>query len=61
MKYLNGLKKMKKINAIRILFIGTGYEALVHLGDGSMRLVHSDTIEGIFKELDLDNICDKKR
>lgn len=52
---------MKRINAIRILFIGTGYEALVHLGDGSMRLVHSDTVKGIFKELDLDNICDKKR
>lgn len=48
------------ITSIRIIYIGIGYEALLHLKKGGMRILHSDTLEGILKEIKLVDVCNKE-
>ena len=40
------------ITSVRIIHIGTCYEAFIRLKDGSSRLITSDTLSGIFKEIE---------
>ena len=43
---------MITVVAVRIISLGVGYEALIHLVDGSCHLITSDTLSGVLKEVE---------
>ncbi len=50
----------RTVTAVRIINLGAAYEAFVHMGDGSCRLINTDTLNKLLEEIKNCQVLEQK-